>query len=121
MNDIKRKIDPSALFTGLMLIAVGTLFLLDRLDIADFGYVMGTWWPMIIVLVGVPKLFHRRTIWSGLWLIAIGVWLQLVRLHLFGLTYRSSWPLLLIALGAAIALRAVFDVVPTTEEERRDS
>ena len=48
--------------------------------------------------------------WTGLWLISIGAWLQLVRLHLFGLRYQNSWPLLLIIIGAGIALKAVFDV-----------
>jgi hypothetical protein len=106
MNDVaRRKVDPDALFTGLVLVAVGIAFLTG-----NFGSVIRHWWPMIVVLVGIPKLFRLRTIWMGLWLISIGVWLQLVQLRAYGLTYRNSWPLLLIIIGAGIAVRAVFDV-----------
>jgi hypothetical protein len=112
MNEAVRKVDPGALVTGLILIAVGITFL-----VGDFGDMVRMWWPMIIVLVGVPRLFSARTVWSGFWLIAIGAWLQLVRLHLFGLTFLSSGPLVLIVIGAGIALRALFDV---GREERRE-
>lgn len=118
MNDAKRTIDAGTLFTGFVLVAVGTLFLLDRLRIADFGDVIRAWWPMIIVLVGLPKLFRRATMWSGLWLVAIGAWLQVTHLHLFGMTFSTSWPLLLIALGAGMTLRAVIDASPAKEEPR---
>ena len=117
MSDSTRRIDSSALFTGLLLVGVGVLFLLDRFHFAHFGDLMRTWWPMVIVLVGVSRLLHRRSVWSGLWLIAIGTWLQLVRLHLFEMTFRNSWPLLLIIIGAGIALKAVFDV---SAEERHE-
>ena len=109
---VRRKLDPDALFTGLVLIAAGIAFLTG-----DFGAVIRHWWPMIIVLVGVPKMFHLRTMWQGIWLITIGVWLQLVQLHQFGLTYSNSWPLLLILVGAMIALRALFDVTGGTRDE----
>ena len=113
MNDAMRKVDSSALATGLILVAVGVL-----LFFSDFGDLVRTFWPMIIVLVGVPKLFNRHTFWSGLWLITIGTWLQAVRLHLFGLDFHNSWPLLLIAIGGGIALRALFDF--GAREERRE-
>jgi hypothetical protein len=113
MNEaVRRKIDPDSLFTGLVLIAAGIAFLTG-----DFGHVIRDWWPMLIVLVGVPKLFRLRTLWAGLWLISIGTWLQFVRLHLFDLTYRNSWPLLLIVIGAGIALKAVFDVTGRSGHE----
>lgn len=117
MNDTARKIDAAAIATGLILIVVGGFLL-----VADFHDLIRTWWPMILVLIGVPKLFRRDTLWSGLWLIAIGAWFQAVRLHLFDLTFHNSWPLLLIVFGAGIALRAVFDVVGReAKEDRRDA
>jgi hypothetical protein len=117
MNDTMRKIDASTVVTGLVLIVVGAVLL-----VADFHDVIRAWWPMILVVIGVPMLFRRDRIWSGLWLIAIGAWFQAVRLHLFDLTFRNSWPLLLIVGGAGIALRAVFDAVsPEAKEERNGS
>jgi hypothetical protein len=118
VNGAKRSIDAGTLFTGLILVVIGALFLLDRLHVADFHDVIRTWWPMIIVLVGLPKLFSRATMWSGFWLVAIGVWLQFTHLHVFGMTFNSSWPLLLIALGAGMTLRAVMDAGPAKEEPR---
>jgi hypothetical protein len=117
MNDTMRKVDVSTVVSGLVLIIVGVILL-----VADFHDVIRDWWPMILVVIGVPKLFRRDKLWSGLWLITIGVWFQAVRLHLFELTFRNSWPLLLIVGGAGIALRAVFDAVsPEAKEERNGS
>ena len=57
-----------------------------------------------------------------MWLITLGVWLQIARLKLFGLTFRTSWPLLLIALGAGIILRAFIDSLAKRKgEERREA
>lgn len=118
-----RRVDTPALFTGLLLIGIGGIFLLDQLDFASVGHLVRKWWPMILVMMGVPKLLRPTTIWSGLWMITIGAWLQIAHLRLWGLTYRTSWPLLLIALGAGMALRAMFDVVAPSQqrEDRRDS
>ncbi|HUP47477.1 MAG TPA: DUF5668 domain-containing protein, partial [Thermoanaerobaculia bacterium] len=91
------------------MIALGVLFLLSRLEVADFGQLVRRYWPMIVVLVGLPKLAARDTVWSGLWLITVGIWLQMAHLKIFDLTYGSSWPLLLIALGAGMIVRAVVE------------
>jgi hypothetical protein len=118
---MNRKIDRSALINGLFLIGLGVLFLLDRLHIEDFGDLIRTYWPCIIILFGISHLFQRESIWSGAWLIVIGAWLQLISLHLFGLTYGNSWPLILIASGAGITLRALVDRgVRTTREDRSE-
>jgi hypothetical protein len=106
---MNRNIDRGALANGLLLIGVGFLFLLDRLHVEDFGDLLRTYWPCIIILFGISHLLRRESIWSGAWLITTGTWLQLVRLHLFGLTYANSWPLILIASGAGITLRALID------------
>ncbi len=109
MNEITRKrVDPSALFTGLVLIAVGILFLLDRLDVANFGFIVHHYWPLIIVAFGVSHLLRGR-VWNGLWFIAIGSWLEVSVLRLFGLTFGSSWPLLLIAYGGLMIVRTIID------------
>jgi uncharacterized integral membrane protein len=107
MNDVKRRIDGDQIFWGLLLIGAGTVLLLQRLGIADMSWTMRHFWPLIVIVIGASKLFHRNTIWAGLWLMAIGVWLQMVTLHIYGFTYRSSWPLLLIILGAGIVLRTI--------------
>lgn len=108
MNE-KNRIDTGSLGSGIALIVVGTLFFLDRFMDMDFGDTVRTFWPMILVVIGVPKLFQYRTLWSGLWLITVGVWLQVNQLELFGVTWRNSWPLLLIVLGAGMIVRSFVD------------
>ena len=123
MNETQRPIDTGTLFWGLTLIGVGSIFLVDRLGLADLRHLIRTWWPLWVILMGVSKLLsgNRRGLryrsrgrswpWSALWVLAIGVWLQIVTLRLFGLTYGSSWPLLLIALGAVIVLRSLVEAI----------
>jgi hypothetical protein len=49
------------LIPALILIAVGLLFLAQNLGWTDLslGRLIGTWWPAILVLVGVGMLFSR--------------------------------------------------------------
>jgi Domain of unknown function (DUF5668) len=116
MIDSTRKFDTGALFTGIVLIAFGLLFLLDRAGIADFSDIMREWWPMFLVVIGVTKIASRR-LWGGLWLIAIGAWLQVVHLGLFGLTFGTSWPLLLIVLGAGMIVRTLVESARRRDED----
>lgn len=106
------------LMTGAMIILIGTIFLLDRIEVVDFGDVVRHYWALIFVLIGLPQLFKRKTVWSGLWLITIGAWLQMVHLGLFDMTYRNSWPILLIVLGAGLIARTFFDWMVPAEKPR---
>ena len=109
MNDNgKKQIDRPAIMTGVLLIGIGVLFLLDRLGFADFDRVVHNWWPLIVIALGLRKALGRNP-WGGIWLMAIGTWLELTTLHAFGLTFNSSWPLLLIVLGAGMILRTVIE------------
>lgn len=117
MNETKpKRIDPGSLTGGIVLIVLGLLFLLDQFHVADFGDLMHRHWAMLIVLFGVAKMWRRETLWSGLWLVTVGTWLQLVTLRMYGLTYRNSWPLVLIALGAGIIVRTVVESMGRREE-----
>ena len=120
MNEIETddKVNGGSLVTGTILMVLGTLFLLERFDWVDFGDVIRTWWPMTLIVIGVPKLFQYTTLWSGLWLIAVGLWLQAIQLDLFGATYRNSWPLLLIVLGGGMIARALLDASMGRREGR---
>ena len=46
------------LIPALVLIVLGTLFLLDNLGVADIdaGRLIGTWWPALLIAAGVGKL-----------------------------------------------------------------
>ncbi|MEA2338712.1 MAG: hypothetical protein QOE82_2719 [Thermoanaerobaculia bacterium] len=106
-NGNQRHIDGDQIFWGLLLLTAGTILLLSRLGVADFSWTMRRFWPLIVIIIGMSKLFHRSTIWAGLWLMAVGAWLQAVTLHLYGFTYRSSWPFLLVILGGGMIARTL--------------
>ena len=41
------------LFFGLLIVAVGTVLLLDNAGVLDAGEIFGTWWPAVLVLAGI--------------------------------------------------------------------
>jgi predicted membrane protein len=43
---------------AIILITLGVLFLLDNLGIADFGTIISTYWPLILILIGI-RIFFR--------------------------------------------------------------
>ena len=47
--------------SAIILIALGVLFLLQNLGVANInlGHLIATWWPLILILVGVSMLFKR--------------------------------------------------------------
>lgn len=119
MRDIDRTGNRSGtLFAGMVLIALGTLFLLDRADVVDFRDVMRHYWPLLVIGSGVAKLVHGEW-WGGLWVIAVGTWMQMVTLHAFGLTWSTSWPFLLIVFGGGMVVRAFFAAARPERSESR--
>jgi len=108
MNINGRRIDSDGVFWGLLLMVAGVAMLLQRFGVVDLWRTRD-FWPLIIVVIGVSKLVRRRSVWSGLWMITVGAWLQAVTLHLYGLTYESSWPLLLVVLGGGMIVRTVVE------------
>ncbi len=50
---------------ALILITLGVLFLLDNLGVANFGDIISTYWPVILILVGVRIFFRYGRGMSG--------------------------------------------------------
>lgn len=50
------------LIPALILIAVGILFLLKNLGLTDLnlGALLSTWWPAVLIVVGIGMLFKNR-------------------------------------------------------------
>ncbi|HSP32696.1 MAG TPA: hypothetical protein VLU46_00090, partial [Thermoanaerobaculia bacterium] len=51
----------------------------------------------------------RGNVCGGFWLIVIGAWFEAAHLRLWGITLESSWPLILVAVGGAMIVRAIVD------------
>jgi hypothetical protein len=96
---------------GWFLIAVGVLFLLDRMAVVRLPNI-GLLWPLTFLAVAAIHVVERR-IGSAVMFLLIGAWFQACTLKWHGITYGKSWPLLLVAVGIGIVLRAV-----TGEDER---
>jgi hypothetical protein len=95
------------LWGGIVLIALGTLFLLDRFWILDFSRFFRIWWPSLMILWGVVMLFtcRGRRLTGPLVLITLGVIFQIERLDLFyWWRMRQMWPLILIAVGVGLLI-----------------
>ena len=90
------------LWSGLILVTLGVLFLLDQAGVIRFGEFLGTWWPSILILVGLQQIRSgwppRRS--GGVILVLLGVFFQISNLDLFPWWSAGRlWPLVLIALG----------------------
>jgi hypothetical protein len=115
MSDARNGSRWSTLAWGLILILVGGLFLADTLELANFRRLIRDYWPAIIILFGITKLFGRESRGGALTMIAVGSWLQIANLGLFGFDW-SSWPLMLILMGVAIILHALVDAASPRRE-----
>lgn len=92
---------------GVLVIALGVVLLLDNL-----GYLRYTFksvllsWPMFIIAIGILNLFGRRSYFSGLVIILIGVFFMIPRIFYFPFNFAHLlWPVLLIAVGLLIIAR----------------
>jgi hypothetical protein len=95
--------------TGLILIGIGTVFLLDRLGYIE-GIAVGHFWPFILAILGVARMLEGRSakhVAKGGFMVFLGFWLFASIEHLWGLTFQTSWPMVLIALGLTHMVRGL--------------
>ena len=98
------------IFGGLFIIA-GLVLFLDRSDIIDPGPVW-RYWPFLLIIFGINKMipFDRpRRILKGIWLVFLGLWLYVSIEHVWGLEFRDTWPMLIIAWGIGLVAKSFFN------------
>jgi hypothetical protein len=86
---------------GLILIGLGTVFLLERLGAVESNAIR-QYWPGIIAIVGAGQLLAARDAAQaakGAFLIFLACWLYVSIQRLWGLSFQTSWPMILIAVG----------------------
>lgn len=104
-----RRYGAKDLVIGLILVAAGTILLLQQLNIIylyDLG-IRSIWqlWPFILVLIGIGKLADAPTLYhigKGIWLIFLGLWLYVSINHVYGLSFGETWPAVLIVWGVSM-------------------
>ena len=110
---------PGPIVGGVLLLVLGGGMLLDTTGIADIrmGRLIA---PLVMISIGVSSLLSEgskpcgaadrrrgRNSFGGLWLIGVGAWMLASQTHLFGLTFATSWPLLVILTGIMIVIRGI--------------
>lgn len=91
---------------GLIVVLVGIGLLLDAGNILEFGDVVGTYWPLLLIAVGVGMMLSRpRHVTGGLIVVGIGaVFLARNVGWLPGNWFSYAWPLAIVAIGILILL-----------------
>ena len=98
---------------GLILLSIGGIFLLRQLGFVSFdldiGFIAATFWPLILIAIGVHGLTQRGG-WSwGLFLLGLGLYFQARNLGFIDLTlgelFRYGWPAILIYWGLVLMFR----------------
>ena len=100
---------------GLVVMLIGTLLLLDRLD--WWGVRLNVpLWPWVLIVLGLVRLSdrstdaqrrHARAPVGGVAAASSARWGLLNEYRLFGLHYGHSWPLLLIGAGVMMVWRSM--------------
>ncbi len=88
---------------GLVIALLGILFLFDHFNILNFGSIIGTWWPLILLLVGFLK-FTGDERNGGMVLLVLGCVFLLANLNvLHWHDILGLWPVILIIVGLSMA------------------
>ena len=98
----------SRLVFGVLIIALGVLFLLDNLGIANAGEVL-RWWPTVLIAYGVARLTGlgcRANLSAGLLFTLGGTWWLLHNLHVLSMGIGAFWPVLLMIVGFSMITAA---------------
>jgi len=94
---------------GAFIVAIGCLLLLDNMGIVRFHDVW-QYWPALLVAWGVSHVIDSRTpsgwVWGGL-VALVGAFLLLDTFDILTFNFAVVWPLLLIAFGVSVLVRAL--------------
>lgn len=101
----------SSLGFGLILVALGLMMTLHRLDVAP-ALSMGRIWPVAIVGAGAAKIYDSwgtPAAGSGMGLVMTGIWFLAINFRVFDLTYQNAWPLIIVGVGISIMWHAFME------------
>lgn len=106
-NNIRRF--PSGLSWGLLIIAIGSIFMLDQMGIVSANYIFRFLWPAILIFFGVEGVLFCSgpgRFW-GSFLTLAGVVMLLSNLGHLHVRWSMFWPLAIILWGLWILSRSV--------------
>jgi predicted membrane protein len=87
---------------GAALVALGAVYLLDVAGVIEGGEVVGRWWPVLVVALGLLEAYAERRFSAVVWALVVGGLLLLaVTTGLFGRrAWSVTWPILVVLAGA---------------------
>jgi predicted membrane protein len=100
------------LVIGLLIVAAGVLLLLEKMNVIKDVNILD-YWPVILIVMGVGKLFqqgldrYHKVFW-GIILTAVGVLFLLNNLHYIHFWFDDLWPILIIIVGFEIIRGGLF-------------
>ncbi len=111
---------------ALFLITIGSLLILDNLNLVDIRQIYDFFWPTVFILFGLALLIRNRQLQIiGLVLLTIGVLMLLDELGYLRLTFDQImmyfWPGLLILLGLNLLVSKQTPVRVKNENMRRNT
>lgn len=101
----KKPVSKGTRVAGIILMVLGAAFILTQAGAIPWSQIWGTWWPVILVVLGAWRLIAVRPVpWvSGVFLVVLGLLCQLAELDVYGWGY--VWAIFLLAVGAWLLLR----------------
>jgi predicted membrane protein len=97
------------MIAGLVIIAVGTVLLLNQFGVFPYHFV-AHFWPVVLIVVGLIKIFtskDRGEMVFGACLIGAGIILQTNSLGITHITWGQAWPLFIIVVGLMVVAHAL--------------
>jgi predicted membrane protein len=97
----------SQLFWGLLLAAIGIVFLLDNLEVIE-SHEIFRFWPVLLVIFGFVRIIGSVSVKGrlfGLFFVTLGTLLLLDRLSIVSVSIGDWWPLILVFIGVGILLK----------------
>ena len=97
------------LVVGLIVVALGVVFLLDEMDFVAAKQVL-RWWPVLALAWGLMMLtglWCRRNVVAGLLVSLFAGWFLLLRLAVVQRDPWDFWPVVLVAIGASMVVAAL--------------
>jgi hypothetical protein len=99
------------MFAGLVIIALGVILLLNQFGLLPHGLVLN-FWPAVLIVVGVIKLFAGNNrgdrVVGGILIVVGAVW-QTNALGLTHISWGQAWPVFVILVGVLFILHSMSD------------
>jgi hypothetical protein len=108
MQRSRRSIFSDRAFVGILLVALGVMFLLDNTRVlGPEKRVVATFWPVLLIAWGLWSLLSsgfRVRLWP-LVLLTVGIVFLLANLGLWSFSVGQLWPVILVVVGLSFLLR----------------